>query len=123
MAALAPSLSISFVKDGKLTPLAVTSDKRLAKLPHVPTLKELGLVNDAVYAWQGMSVPKGTPSERIKKLSDAMQASLADPTVVKKLEELGMESIPSDAHAMKAYVAQEQERWWPMIKARGISNQ
>lgn len=123
LAALAPSLSLPFVKEGKLVALAVTSDKRMPQLPDVPTLKELSMSTDAVYAWQGLVVRKGTAPERVQKLSASMQASLKDPAVVHKLAELGMESFPSTADDMRTYVQKEQERWWPLIKARGISNQ
>lgn len=123
LAALAPSLSLPFVKEGKLVALAVTSDKRLPQLPNVPTLKELSMSTDAVYAWQGLVVRKGTAPDRIQKLSESMQASLKDPAVISKLAELGMESVPSNAEEMRSYVQKEQERWWPMIKARGISSQ
>lgn len=123
LAALAPSLSLPFVKEGKLVALAVTSEKRLPQLPNVPTLKELSMSTDAVYAWQGLVVRKGTSPERVQKLSESMQASLKDPAVIGKLAELGMESVPSTAEEMRSYVQKEQERWWPMIKARGISSQ
>ena len=122
VAALAPSLSLPFVKEGKLVPLAVTGDKRLPQLPNVPTLKELNLSTQAVYAWQGLVVPKDTPADRVQLIAKSLQTSLANPDVVRKLEELGMEAIPSTPDAMTAYVRQEQDRWGPMIKARGITN-
>lgn len=122
VAALAPSLSLPFVKEGKLVPLAVTGDKRLPQLPNVPTLKELNLAPQAVYAWQGLVVPRDTAPERVQLIAKALQTSLANPEVVRKLEELGMEAIPGTPEAMRTYVRQEQDRWGPIIKARGISN-
>ncbi|MEG3063965.1 MAG: tripartite tricarboxylate transporter substrate binding protein [Comamonas sp.] len=123
VAALAPSLSLPFVKEGKLVPLAVTGDKRLAQLPQVPTLKELNLAQHAVYAWQGLVVPRDTAAERVRLISKALQASLANADVVRKLADLGMEAIPGTPEAMSTYVRQEQDRWGPIIKARGITNQ
>jgi len=122
VAALAPSLSLPFVSEGKLVPLAVTSEKRLPQLPQVPTLLELHLAQQPVYAWQGLVVPAGTPAERIGKLSQELQQSLKNPEVVRKLEDLGMEPISSTPEAMAAYVRKEQALWGPFIKARGISN-
>lgn len=122
VAALAPSLSLPFVSEGKLVPLAVTGEKRLPQLPQVPTLLELHLAQQPVYAWQGLVVPAGTPAERIGKLSQELQQSLKNPEVVRKLEDLGMEPISSTPEAMTAYVRKEQALWGPFIKARGISN-
>ena len=122
VAALAPSLSLPFVSDGKLVPLAVTGDKRLPQLPQVPTLLELNLARQPIYAWQGLVAPAGTPPERIGKLSQELQQSLKNPEVVRKLEDLGMEPIASTPEAMTAYVRKEQALWGPFIKARGITN-
>lgn len=121
-AALAPSLSLPFAQEGKLVPLAVTGDKRLPQLPQVPTLLELGLAQQPIYAWQGLVAPAGTPSDRIDRLSQELQHSLKAPEVTRKLEELGMETIASTPEAMSAYVRKEQALWGPFIKARGISN-
>lgn len=120
LAALAPSLSIPFVRDGKLVPLAVTSDKRLPQLPNVPTLKELGYSPNGVYAWQGLVVPKGTPAPVVAQLSHELQAAMALPAVRQKLGDLGMEPIPSDAAGMDAHVRAEKKFWEGVIKARGI---
>ena len=110
------------MSDGKLVPLAVTGDKRLPQLPQVPTLLELNLARQPIYAWQGLVAPAGTPPERIGKLSQELQQSLKNPEVVRKLEDLGMEPIASMPEAMAAYVRKEQALWGPFIKARGITN-
>jgi hypothetical protein len=120
LAALAPSLSLPFVRDGKLVPLAVTSDKRLPQLPNVPTLKELGYSPNGVYAWQGMVVPKNTPNAVVTMLSRELQAAMSLPAVRQKLGDLGMEPIASDAAAMDAHVRAEKKFWEEVINARGI---
>lgn len=119
-AVLAPSLSLPYFRAGKLRPLAVSSDTRLPQLPNVPTLKELGLATAGVYAWQGLVVPKATAAADVAFLSAQIQRALAVPAVRQKLEDLGMEAIPSNATLMERHVRDEKAFWEPLIKARNI---
>lgn len=120
VAVLAPSLSLPYVRSQKLRALAVTSERRLPQLPEVPTLAELGLVSEGVYAWQGLVAPKKTPSGALQRLSRELGAALSQAPVRSKLEELGMEVTPSDGPTLQAHVHAEQARWDPMIRSRGI---
>jgi tripartite-type tricarboxylate transporter receptor subunit TctC len=79
-----PSTIMSHYKAGKVRVLAIWGDHRLASLPDVPTLKELGY--DAQFSqWTGLFVPAGTPPEAIAKLRDAARQAVADPTFVNAL--------------------------------------
>ncbi|BEP71420.1 tripartite tricarboxylate transporter substrate binding protein [Variovorax sp. V35] len=120
VAVLAPSLSLPYVRSQKLQALAVTSERRLPQLPEVPTLAELRLVSEGVYAWQGLVVPKKTPAGALQRLSRELGAALSQAPVRSKLEELGMEVTPSDGPTLQAHVHAEQARWDPMIRSRGI---
>ncbi len=120
LAVLAPAVSLPYFKTGKLLPLAVTSDTRLAQLPDVPSLKELSLLSSGVYAWQGLVGPRGMPSDVVARLGRDVVGVLEDPEVVAKLAELGMQPSPGDANAMAAHIESEQARWVPLIKSRGI---
>lgn len=120
LAVLAPAVSLPYFKSGKLLPLAVTSDARLPQLPEVPSLKELAMLSSGVYAWQGLVGPRGMPAEVVSTLGQNLASVLADPAVIAKLAELGMQASPGDAQAMTAHIAAEQARWVPLIKARGI---
>lgn len=120
VAVLAPSLSLPYVRSQKLCALAVTSEQRLPQLPDVPTLQELGLVRQGIYAWQGMVLPKRAPAAAVERLSRELRVALALPDVKAKLGEMGMEVIASDGPTMLAHVQAEQARWDPVIKARGI---
>ena len=79
---------------------------------------------DAVYAWQGLVVRKGTAPERIQKLSESMQASLKDPGVISKLTELGMESVPSSPEEMRSYVQKviDESLSQPGLSPIGLAN-
>jgi tripartite-type tricarboxylate transporter receptor subunit TctC len=123
VAVLAPSLSLPYFRNGKLRALAVTSDKRMAQLPDVPTLKELGFASTAVYAWQGMVAPKGTPAPIVASLSAQLQLAVAAPDVQRKLADLGMEPMATNGSDMAAYVRGERAIWDALIKARGIKGE
>ncbi|KAF1043361.1 MAG: hypothetical protein GAK38_04012 [Xylophilus sp.] len=120
VAVLAPVASLPFIQAGKLLPLAVTSDRRLPQLPDVPTFKELGYATSAVYAWQGLVVPKATPAAVVAYLSNQVQQALRAPAVQQKLSDLAMEPIPSGPADMEAHIRSEKALWEPLIKARGI---
>ena len=83
-----PSVMISQIKGGRLRPLASFGDKRLASLPEIPTLKEIGI--DAEYfIWCGLMAPAGTPPAIVQKLRDAVRQGVQDPdfkTAMAKVE-------------------------------------
>jgi tripartite-type tricarboxylate transporter receptor subunit TctC len=84
---------------------------------------EAGLPGLYLPVWNGMWAPKGTPKPIIDKLNHAVVESLADPTVRKRLADIGLEIYPRDQQtpeALHAYQAAEIEKWWPIVKAAGI---
>lgn len=109
------------IKAGKLVPLAILSAKRIAQLPDVPTMVELGYKDVVAYAWQGLVVPASTPKDVQLKLNTEMQAALNNPAVRKKLFDTAWDPVPSDAGMMAAYTAAETQVWHKLIKDRGIS--
>jgi hypothetical protein len=78
--------SLPFIQDGRLKPLAVTSTRRLAALPNIPTLTELGLQDLEIGAWQGIVAPAGTPPEVVQKVNGAMMTALKNPEFLSRLE-------------------------------------
>src|SRR2546421_3913897 len=77
------------IKGGKVKAYGVTTKKRVASLPEVPTLDEQGLKGADVAIWHALYAPKGTPKPVIDKLVSAMQAALKDPAVQQKFTDLG----------------------------------
>lgn len=120
VAVVSPSLSLPFIKEGRLVPLAVTSDKRMAQLPDVPTLKELGYAPAGIYAWQGLVLPKGTPAPVVATLSTQMRRAIELPSVRQKLADLGMDAIGSDSAEMDRYVREQMSFWAQLSQSRGI---
>jgi tripartite-type tricarboxylate transporter receptor subunit TctC len=92
------------IDGGQLRVLAVASPRRMALMPDVPTMQELGYAGFTHYAFIGLSVPKGTPSAAVTTLNKALNAALATPAVKDKLEPLGM-TIPPAPNSPEAYIA------------------
>ena len=109
------------IKGGKVKALAVMSKKRIASLPDVPTLDELGIKGFEVTAWQGLFVPHGTPPEIVARLTQEMHKAITTPEVKARLEEFGLDVAPTDGPALAAFVQQETTFWHALIKERKLS--
>lgn len=109
------------ITSGTIKAYAVSSPKRLATLPDVPTAKEMG-VDYEMSVWAGVFAPKGTPKEIVDKLADALDKSLDDASVQKRLADLGGTIPPKDERTparFDAFVKAEIARWSPILKAAG----
>ena len=113
------------IKAGKIKALAVMSKKRIPSLPDVPTLDEIGgaygLKNFEVSAWQGLFAPKGTPPEIVAKLTSEMSKAINVPEVRARLEDFGLEVVPTDGPALGAFIQTETKFWHALIKDRKLS--
>lgn len=109
-----------FVTSGKLKAIGVASAKRIDSMPKVPTLAEQGVADYEAYAWQGLTVPAGTPDAVVARYSGALQEALAAPAVKARYEALGVEPLPGTPEQMAQYVKAERERWGRLIQANNI---
>ena len=108
------------IKAGKLRVLAVASPKRIAALPNVPTFAEQGIAQFETWAWQGLTVPAGTPKEIIAKLNAEYAKVVADPAIRQKLVDAGVEPVTSSPEEMNAYIKSETAKWAQVIKQSDI---
>jgi tripartite-type tricarboxylate transporter receptor subunit TctC len=114
------------VASGSVKALGVTSEKRMAVAPEIPTMDEAGLRGFYFRFWAALFAPRGTPSDIIDKLNGAAVKTLTDPSVRRKLEAQGFEIPPPDKQtpeALAAFQKAEIEKWWPIIKEAGITPQ
>jgi tripartite-type tricarboxylate transporter receptor subunit TctC len=115
--------AIGHIKAGKLRALAVSSDKRVAELPDVPTIKESGIkeMSEFTYAtYTGLFGPAKMPPDVLKKLHDAMVEVLTDPETIKRFADLTAEAKPSTPEELAAMLADEDRRVVPLVKKLGI---
>jgi len=110
--------SIEFIKSGKLRALGVTTAKRSAQLPDVPTVGETVPGYEAS-AWFGVGMPKGSPAANIAKLNREINAILAEPKMRARLAELGGDPLIGTPAEFGAIHAAETEKWAKVVKSSG----
>ena len=108
------------IKSGRVRALAVTSLKRSAALPEVPTLDEMGLKGYEVTAWFGLAAPAATPRETLLRLNQALNRSTQDPQVREALESRGATVIQGTPEDCLAFVRNEVEKWGPVVKRANV---
>ena len=113
--------ALPFIRDKRLKALAVTSLKRSAVLPDVPTLNETVMPGFEVGAWQGMLVPIKTAPDIVKRLNTEVLKALAAPDVRAKLAVQGAEPLGSTPAEYGSYIKSEIERWTRVVKLTGAS--
>jgi tripartite-type tricarboxylate transporter receptor subunit TctC len=111
------------IRSGKVKVYAVTSAKRVASLPDVPTLQELGLKGFEVGIWHALYGPKGLPKPVQEKLVAALQETVKDAGVQKRFAELGASTYPPEKAtpaALQQHLKAEIDKWGPLIKKAGV---
>ena len=115
------SSAMTFVKNGRIKLLAVTSAKRLAAFPDVPTMAEAGYPELTSGSWQGIFVPAGTPREVVDKLYPAIIETMKTPEVVQRLANGGVDVVVSKPGEFTRFVQSETERWGKAVKEAGAT--
>jgi tripartite-type tricarboxylate transporter receptor subunit TctC len=111
------------VRDDSIKALGLTSLKRIAAAPEIPTMDEASLRGFSFSLWAALFAPHDTPRDIIDKLNTAAVNTLSDPKIRKKLEAQGFEIPPREQQtpeALGAYQKAEIEKLCPIIQAAGI---
>ncbi|MEK6244959.1 MAG: tripartite tricarboxylate transporter substrate binding protein [Pseudomonadota bacterium] len=106
---------------GKLRPLAVSSAKRNAMLPDVPSIQEAGVRNFETVAWFGFVAPAGTPADVIARLHGEITKALALPDVRQRLIDTGSDIIGSSPEAADRHLREEIAKWGVVVRAANVS--
>ncbi len=118
-----PSDALPQIRSGAIKAFAVTAAARAAVVPEIPTVDEAGLPGLHITPWHSLWLPKGAPPVIIASLNAAATTALADPTVRRRLADLGQEIVPREHEtpdALADYYKSETAKWWPIVKAAGI---
>jgi len=110
---------MGFLENGQVRALAVTTRKRTAILPNVPTMDEAGLPGFEATTWHGLVAPAGTPPAIVAVLHQAIVETLADPGVRQRLQKLGIDLVGSTPAEFAAYIQSEIPKWAAVIKTSG----
>ena len=113
------TLSIEYIRAGKLRALAVTSATRSMALPDIPTVGEFVQGYDAT-GWYGVGAPKSTPADIVDKLNREVNAGLAHPKVKAQLADVGVEPTPMTPAEFGKLIADDTEKWGKVIQAANI---
>jgi len=113
--------TLGHIQGGKLRALAVTSAKRSAILPDVPTLAEAGVSGAEVYEWNVLLAPNGTPDAVVAKLSAALQKTLESSDIKARIAQLGGEIQTSSPETAQRFVRGQMALWARLVKERGIA--
>ena len=115
------SSAMTFIKNGRIKLLAVTSSKRLAAFPDAPTMAESGFPELTSGSWQGVFVPAGTPKEVVDKLYSVLMETMKTPEVVQRLGNGGVDVVTSAPGEFAKFVQGETDRWGKAVKEAGAT--
>ena len=115
-----PQAVVGMVKGGKLRVLAVTSARRMAILPEVPTVGESGYKDFEAVEWKVIVAPAGTPADVVRRINAAVAKGLTQPAMLTQLAAEGSAPMSGSPEQVARYLAQEQAKWGKLIRDAGI---
>ncbi|HET6264539.1 MAG TPA: tripartite tricarboxylate transporter substrate binding protein [Usitatibacter sp.] len=108
------------VDSGKLKGIGAMSPQKIPGYPNIMTMEEAGMKGFTDEAWYGLLAPKGTPAEVMARLTDAVNKSLANPELRKRIEEVGARPVGNSPQEFSAQVRREIDRMKEVVKTRNI---
>lgn len=112
--------AMPFIASGQLRAIAVTTKKRVAALPGVPTVAESGYPDFDISTWYGLWAPKGTSPAIVEKLAATANQALQDPKVMAQYATMGAEPVGSSPKEFAQYVESEGKKWAELVKQANV---
>lgn len=112
--------TMQHIRSGAITPIAVTTEERIAAFPDIPTFVELGYPDLVAVTWFSLSGPAGMAPEIVAKLNADVREVLAGPAAQEKFSADGVILLDMDAAAFQDYVARETQKWTKVVETTGI---
>jgi tripartite-type tricarboxylate transporter receptor subunit TctC len=113
--------AVPHVQAGKLRALGVTTTRRTAALPTIPTIAETGVAGFASNNWHGLVAPAGTPAAIVSRLNAACTKALKDPGIIAKLQLQAFDPAPMSPAEFGAFMRLERSKWATVISKAGIT--
>jgi tripartite-type tricarboxylate transporter receptor subunit TctC len=114
---------IPHIRSGRVRAVAVTTEKRAAVLPDVPTIAESGVPGYEYGTWYGLIAPAAVPGNIIDQINKAAVAVLKTPEVRQRYESQGLDPIPSTSAHYAAYLRSETDKWVKVVRDAKIELQ
>jgi tripartite-type tricarboxylate transporter receptor subunit TctC len=117
------ALALPHIRDGKVKPLAVFTEKRVPDLPDIPTIAEAGYAEAAYVPWYGIYVPSSTPDALVEKIHDAIDKALQNPDVQRHLAVADIPGQPMPLNELAGLMKADYEKLTAVVKASGMKAQ
>ncbi len=114
------SLALPHAKAGRLRVLGITSLKRAASLPEVPTIAEAGVAGFEVLSWYGLLAPAGTPAETVARINQDVTRVMHEADAAERIKALGAEPVKSTPAEFGAFLKNEMAKWAKVIRSAGV---
>ncbi len=114
------SLALPHAKAGRLRLLGITSLKRAASLPEVPTIAEAGVAGFEVLSWYGLLAPAGTPAESVTRINQDVTRVMHEADAAERIKALGAEPVKSTPAEFGAFLKNEMAKWAKVIRSAGV---
>ena len=112
-----------FIVNKQIKAVAITNAKRNQLAPDIPTVQEQGIPGFEVTSWNGLFAPKQTPHDAIQAIYVAFSRALKEPDIVKRLNDLGVETMPSTAEDLALRMKNDIRKWGEVIETSKIEKQ
>jgi tripartite-type tricarboxylate transporter receptor subunit TctC len=112
--------ALAVIRSGQVKALGVSSAKRDASMPDVPTFAEAGVTGYEAMGWFGVVAPAGTPPEISAKLNEAVVGALKDPTVAGRMRAVGAEPYPTTQEEFAQFIRREIDKWGRVVQQAGL---